>query len=665
MHRNLAIFAFLAVSLGGCGGGGGSSSSSNNAGGTVTISGAATTAAAAAPGFKGAVAHRALGGAPVTLYKITPDGAATQVNIGTVTTDTTGNYSIPNVPVPTAGTGGATDFYYEVRISDGAGADVRAPTAPTADVTVNVNPEANLAARIMSDVAAVPGTSALPTPSASLIENLRKLAEDNAGKLATGGSMSIPAATAGAAASVLASANGLASAGGNAEKMYKAVQLESEAIGLRADTTNTAADAAAYLKRATREGCDQISGGNPLPEAAATAMGQAFLAGTTFTPQQIVAAYNQNKTDGPVDATAKIAQFANILAGVETKIANKTDLSAVEQIGLYTKRDLSGAGFGASTPLKADQAVAFMQSLAYDPAASNSKPCSGTSVDPTGAVKDLTGDAGLAAPKIADIQIYHNQSGSCPNKGHFTAEVDVYAPGTAVNSVTVASTDATALGGDGVVSLARQGNRWVVNDMNDTNCVTWNQQVTYTVTAQLASAQTLTATVTRNHPLVPEATTSVNGQPTVNNVVSVVRVKRPVYTWEAPATKLAQITGAPAGSAVKYTYEFSHTLNLPQGYVGTLSQYAGAPLAQCASVNAQGSLRLYAVSSFMPTVDCDTSACATALSAAAGTNVDPAYVVCRMNIQTFLVDEYDRFLGQAAGHFPMFCVDGDGNGSCP
>src|SRR3990172_7605404 len=99
MYKNFLVLAFLTVSLGGCGGGGSSS---------------------------------------------------------TTTTTTTSDKN-------NAGTGAATDFYYEVRVTDGA-TTVAAPVAPAANTTVDVNPETDLAAKVLSDVADVPGMTALPTP---------------------------------------------------------------------------------------------------------------------------------------------------------------------------------------------------------------------------------------------------------------------------------------------------------------------------------------------------------------------------------------------------------------------------------------------------------------------------------------------------------------------
>jgi len=675
MDHRTPVFAVSLLALVACN----SNDSSSGGGGgaaAVTLSGQVEVEGSAPPVFVPArvdsavhparlvpPANEALADASVTLFKIFPDGVEEEVDIGTVTTDETGAYSIPDVPVPTTGTGSAEDFYYEVRVSDGDDIDVRAPAAPTADTTVNVNPETNLAAKILTDVAEVPGTSDLPTPSGAAIEAMRQLVDEDAAMLRGDGAIEVPNATASGAADVLTSANGIASAGGDAEKLYKAVQFEAEALeignGIIAGTA-TAEDAGAYIKRVTREGCNQIATGNPMPAAAALALGEAALAETTFTPQEIVDAYNANNgVDPDVTLTDKVTQFADLLTGVEDKfdmsVGAPEDLGDNSQVVLYTQRDLSGADFAADTPLAPDQAAAFLQSLPLDDTDPGSDVCSfGNNVDVTGIVAELTGDADLAQPAIADVQIYNDSgfgctSGDPPTLGHFRAEVDVYAPGVAVESVTVDSTDATALGGDGTETLSPQGNRWVSS--TDGVCVTLSQDVTYTITATLTAGDPVTTTVTRNHPLVPEADTTVDGLPTSNDAFNpdIFIVSRPVYSWESPEVKLAEIPDAPAGSVVKYTYEFSHV---------AISGSPSGPLAGCNAVNSSGSLAMYSVDSFIPTVDCDIAACALSSSVA------ESDIICRLNIQTFLVDDFDRLLGQAAGHFPVFCVDTNGDGDC-
>ncbi len=671
IHRRLAVMLSALVMVA-CGGGGSSSGGNGAPAPGVTLSGqAVTNAALAAPAALGRAtaasarsiqisAVQPIEGGEVSLYKVYPDGVKEPVDIGAVTTDASGNYEIPNIPIAETGNGLPTDFYYEVRITDDAGMDVRAPVAPGADTTVDVSPSTNLAAHILADVAKVPGQVDLPTPAAELIESMRMMVSEDANTLETNGSIAVPDATVAGNSNVLASANGLASAGGDAEKLYKAVQFHSELITLANDNATTDADAGAYIKRVTREGANQNANGNTLSALAANAMGQALIDDAMFTPTEIIAAYNANNGFDPDAILAdKVDQFAELLGGVEDKFTGvegaPEDLNVENQAALYTMRDLSSDTFDATTPLDADQAVAFLQTLSLNDSDPNSRVGNfGNNVDINAIVSNLTEDDALAEPAIADMQIYHNSGFGCnegDGKGHFMADVDVYAPGLTVTGVTITSTDGTALGGNGV-SLSPAGKRWMSN--TDGECVTLGTAVTYTVEATLSDESIVTTTVGRNHPGVPEAMTTVDGNPTSTQMDNpdVFSVKRPVYTWESPETVLASIDDAPAGSQIKYTYEFSH--------VTVSGLLAGGPLnadtyPSCKAVNSSGSLTMYSVDSFIPTVDCDIEACAT------DTGEDPGNVICRMNVQTFLVDEYDRLLGQAAGHFPVFRVDSSGS----
>jgi hypothetical protein len=630
--------------------------------GQVTASSSSGSFGAGSPPMSGS--DEAVVDGTVELFKIFPDGTEESVDIGAVTTDETGSYEIPDVEIAETGNGEDSDFYYEVRVSDGAGTDVRAPAAPSDDTTVDVSPGTNLAARILSEVAEVPGETDLATPSEDLIEAVRELVKEDAEALADDGSIAIPETVDAEESDVVASANGIAAAGGDAEKLYKAVQFEAEQLTLTNDDTATAEDAGAYIKRVTREGADQIADRNPLPEVAADALGAALLDGETYTPAELVAAYNANNGPDPSAVLdQKIDQFVELLAAVEEKFddapAAPEDLTGESQAALYTKRDLESDTFDADTPLDPDQAIAFLQTLPLVESDPNSK-VGGFSpnVDVTAIVSDLTDDPTLTTPAIADVQIYHDSGFNCDQQagfGHFVADVEVYAPALAVVSVNVASSDSTALDGDGSVDLVNFGNRWTSNTPGV--CVTLGDPVTYFIEATLSDTSVISAQVDRNHPLVPEALTTVDGVPTSNDINNpdVFDVKRPLYSWEPPEVKLASIVDAPAGSTVKYTYEFSHVTKS-----GPLS---GGPLNPdtypgCTVVFGAGSRALYSVDSFLPTVDCDTAACA------ASTGEAESNVICRINIQTFLVDPYDRILGQAAGRFAGFCVDDNANGDC-
>lgn len=95
---------------------------------------------------------------------------------------------------------------------------------------------------------------------------------------------------------------------------------------------------------------------------------------------------------------------------------------------------------------------------------------------------------------------------------------------------------------------------------------------------------------------------------------------------------------------MKYTDEFSHVDK-------TATQTA--PLSSCDSVNAAGSQVHNEVDSFFP-----------AVAGATKIGINAENVICRKKIETFLMNKSDHFFEQAAGHFPVFCADPDGDGNC-
>ncbi len=221
------------------------------------------------------------------------------------------------------------------------------------------------------------------------------------------------------------------------------------------------------------------------------------------------------------------------------------------------------------------------------------------------------------------------------------------------------------LGGDALETLTAgaTGSFNAYESNTDGVCVNLGKEVSYTVTANFSDSTFVIATVNRNHPRIPEASSQVlvsdafqMGSGDSDNP-TVVSVSRPLYQWTSPVDMLDLIANDSANTAVeaellagdyavKYTYEFAH---VDTGAVQV------SPASQCAQVSSGA---LYSVDSFNPTADCDVAACATALS------VSPSRIACRMNIQSYLVDKNDKILGQAAGHFRFFCVDTDGDDDC-
>lgn len=615
----------------------------------------------------GAAGNVPLQGATVELVKVLADGSETPVDIGTVTTDSNGQFTIPDVPPAPEGSGADTDFYYEVRISKDD-LELRAPAAPTADDSVNVSPESNLAADMLSDVIDVPGVDNPPLPGAATIEALREQVVKDAADLVDDGAIALPSATGDNSSTLsLAMANGLAAAGGNAEQMMKTASFESEYLALTGSDSTTDAQAGGYVKRLLREACGQ-SDGDYIPQSVADALG-AYLNddNDTLTLSQFVSAYNANNGANPdTDLNAVIGTLQDAIDAAQSNrqagAGTATDIDNTQRLALFARPDGLGE-LNADTPLRIDQAYLLVQVLGGGgPSACNIA----TTLDLPGFVSDLTDNSAVAEPSIADFQIYHNSGFGCDEgagQGHFYAQVDVYAGNKTVTGVTISSSDTNSLDGDGVVSLGTGGPGGGYTSDDTGVCVDLATPVTYTITATFSDSSTATRTVSRNHPRIPEASsqvlvgeTFVAGSPDTGTP-TVVTTSRPLYQWTAPATLLdniiADATNNPIQSAlaaatigVKYTYEFAH-VRTDSGPV--------SPLPQCDQVSAGA---LYAVDSFIPTVDCDVNACATAVG------TDPGNIVCRMNIQTFLVDENDNRLGQSAGHFRSFCVDTNSDSDC-
>ncbi len=612
----------------------------------------------------GASGNTTLADAEVTLFRMFSDGTEEEVDIGEVITDSEGEFEIPDIDPAPAGSGSDSDFYYEIRITKGS-LELRSPVAPLSDEEVNVTPESDLAAAILSDVVSVPGNDEPPLPSAASIDAMRELASGNAAELIDGGSIELPTATAGADELTTAMANGLASAGGSAEDMFHALSFESEYLALSNDDTSTGDDYSSFIKRLTLQACEQ-NDGDYMPQVVADALGEYMAAGNTVTLQELLTAYSE--AGGSADAENVMTELDMLIEDLQDILGmGLTDeLSSIHVMGLYGRLaeidDLS-----LTTELSAEQA--FLIALIMQQGDSDRVCALQPSFDLYSFVSGLTGDDSVTDASVAEIELYHNSGFGCnegDGEGHFVARVSVYSAGKNLDGVTITSSDSTALGGDGTITLTSEGSDWISN--TDGVCVALGTEVRYTVTASFTDTTTATTTINRNHPRIPEATSQVlvdevfvdgSGDSATPTVVA---TTRPLYQWTSPADMLASVindaanadistTLAAGDDAVKYTYEFAH-VNLSESPVSPINS---GTYPACTTVSSGA---LYAVDSFLPTQDCDVSACAEALG------TDPENIACRMNIQSYLVDEYDSLLGQAAGHFRFFCVDTDDDGEC-
>ncbi len=576
---------------------------------------------------------RKLAQAKVSLYKRTQSGVETLV--AETTADDNGQYSFSDVSKAVTSNGDANDFYYEVRASlDDV--NITAPVAPDADTKVDVTPETNVAAKVLSDVVKVPGETQPAIPSASSVNALNRMVSANMYRLRT--SIAVPRATSENASKLLGLANGVSSAGGNGELAYKTYQFQAEWSTMKNTATTTQARAASYISRFARESCGQKNGVLAIPQASAMVLGQAIIDGKTYTATDIIAASNAVPGGSQLDVATAVSGYADLLITIDGNYAavdeSVQSFSAEELVALLAKRELKGSEFSATTALDPDQALSFLQ---HASANGNTMNLCNIMGDKLGSTMTQLVNAVDAEPHIANVEINHDSGFGCDQNagfGHFLAKVHVFDGGIGINNVTITSSDSTALTA-GSVNLDLQMGKY--ESRSEGVCVTLNNEVTYTITANLADSSTLTSTVTRSHPLVPEASAKYNGVDMgQSNSPTQVTEKRPVITWDAPATVLANVSNAPAGSQIKYTYEFSHT-----------DAVGSAPLAQCDSVPFGD---LYAVDNFIPTVDCDKAKCA------AASGMTESELQCRVSIQTYLVDENDSVLGQAAGNFRFFKV---------
>ena len=630
-----------------------------------------------------------LTGAQVALRKRFADSSKAAEVVATTTTDANGAYNFSDVAAAVTGQGEDQDFYYEVVATSGD-TELAAPVAPVSDdAGLDISPESNIAANIVKDVIKVPGATKRPVPSFRSMRNLSSGVGQNMYSLRN--SISVPNSSTANASGIKAAANGIASTGGNAEKMYKSYQFNSEWVRLTKSALSTEAQFSNYLKRIAREQCGQ-NGNDPLPKIAADALAKAAKEGVTFNPTGIVAAINAANSAAGLEVDYAVKRYAYLLDQIENNMVKSsseaTDFSDKQMMALFSLRKLRSYDLNGDSVLDADQALSFLQyvgntsgdSSSGDGGATGPAPGGdGDNIGPSGpppgnkvanratppgpqmcqmssntliaTIASLVNDPTLTQPAIADAQIFHDSGHGCDKNGglgHFRAEISVYPGNTSVSSVSVSSTDSSALGGDGTIAITEQYNGNYRTSMPD-ECVTLDKAVTYTVTATMADGSSVSQTYDRTHPLVHETQARYNGTDMSRDHASATKVGeyRPTITWDSTADMLSRITTAPAGSQVKYSYEFS--------YVDTSVQQIG-PVSQCDTITSGGAL--YAVDSFMPTVDCNPTACATS------SGISKANLQCRIYIDTYLVDGADRILGQSAGNFTYYCVDENNDGQC-
>lgn len=654
------------------GGGGGGTTSTNEGGGTdtvtltgqVAISSADLTSTslkqdqiskATRAGIKfGTKADTVLPSAAVTIYKIYADGTEEAVSGITATTDANGNYTLTNVPVAETGTGASTDFYYEVRATSG-GLEVIAATAPTSDTNVNISPETNIAAAMLTEVAEVSNAaSANVLPTEGTIENLRSMVFANISSMT---SFTPPSVATSNEANVIIAAEAVSSNDGNAEKLLRAYELQKEELYLQQNRSSVSeSKVASYLERFTQAACDFNANTN-LPQESSSALAGAFKNGETFTLDKVVTAFNNNNDGTVPDMTVDgaISSFSTTLNTLNSALTDKSDISSNALLALYANRgDL--ASISSSTIFEADQVLAIIQAML--PA---NQQCQG-GVNYIGLVSELLGNDALAAnPSFADVEVYHQRL-QCPDSGSLEARVKLYLPkDITTNGVTISASGMTDTSGNSVASAdlvaddfpAYGTSNWKLSGGSQQVCLAFNQTYGFTITASLSSRGPLTATVTRKVMDIPEAQITLitsdytetqfqTGQP---NTPTHITDERPIFKWTpVPGTDSATAIGAPSGTQIKYLYDITH-FNITTGGPEN-RDFVNCP-------GEQNNTRFYDKDYILSPIDCNVDKCNAALP--------DAQHVCRLHVQTVLVNESDETLGWSAGADMYYCIQGQPN----
>lgn len=593
--------------------------------------------------FSNLIFAEVMSNANVSLYKIDSNGTRQSVNIGTVQTNSSGSFQIPNVPVTQSGTGSDSDFYYEIEITKGT-KSVSYPLANSQSATkdINVSKESTFAKEILSNVTEKNANNKFVPPSESVINALTTAVRKDVNNLS--GKISLPSMDSNN--SKISMAHGLTSLGGEIEIVQLASLFNSLYYGLN-PSTSTTNDYAAYLTRVTKRACQKNKAGdaNPMPYAVAQLLATKEKSSTTYTITQITSAFTSVL---PVSVTAEqmASAYKNLLSSIDTKISTGSfGLTDVEKILALTKRGLNSSTITASTSLKADQAVALIYAMYDQNNSSGTGSCKMTSSFLTKIVSTFASSTLKDSAHISNFEIYNNSGFGCngANQGHFVANVTAFHPSDSnATSVTITTTKTGDLNSttSSTTLLPNVTSSGTTYQSNTTGvCVTLSQDINYTITANFSGSTTATQTVSRIHLTIPESSNTYNDANVSSNSASPTDTNgttRPLFTWDDPTTVKSSITGAPTKSKIAYTYEFAHI------------DKTDSPVSPLSSCSKDETHVLHRTNSFIPSVDCDKSACATAASKTLSN------IACRINIQTYLLDEYGNPLGQAAGNFTYF-----------
>ena len=590
--------------------------------------------------------------ANVTLYKV--DTNASKSVVTTTTTDKNGSYEIKELPV-TKTDGNLSDFYYEVEITDG-NQTVSAPVAVSTggEKELNTSKATTIATKVLGEVVQSNEKNITIPPSEMIINNLSKAVKKDIEKVAN----KIDKIDLSDKNETTTMAGGLTTLNGSIEALEVASQFATDYKTLKADKNSSVESYAGYLTRVLKRACKRVSINdvadatkNPLPYKLAKIVGEMEKNGEKLKIEVLINVMNGQVGFNDFNLNY-VNEYKNVLTAIENKVAKGEGLTDIEAAIFFTMRDLKSASITKDTELALDQAITFIYAM-YEQKLENENgndqnimcqlgKADGAESKTLAYSNNLTKVVANIADKlslptnnfISDYVLFSDSGFGCSGKGtHLRANISAYTKsGVKLKSVLISSSEKSDLNGTGSFLFNKVYSGFAEVQKNGI-CVTTNKDINYTIVATFDDNTTDTLNISTRHYEVPESNNTYKGQQVSgdgSNPTDTNGVVRPLFTWNNPVVVKNNITGAPLLSKVVYTYELWHTTQTdPNSIVSN-------------SCGKDETHRFYKTSAFIPSVDCNTS-CAS--------NSD---IICRVNIQTFLLDKFNKPIGQAAGGFTYF-----------
>jgi hypothetical protein len=275
---------------------------------------------------------------------------------------------------------------------------------------------------------------------------------------------------------------------------------------------------------------------------------------------------------------------------------------------------------------------------------------------------DASEEPGDLAKKIStsifkDIKIY-NVRGSCP-QGQLVVEIELeLEEGVSVNNVTIQTenTSINDINGNNVnyISMLKDNvnlKKWTFGGFgNESVCVDFNKTYEFSINAHIEGSDDITIIESKKFMDIPAAKITIKLDQTEYTQEGQNNPETPIaITENAQSFKWTPNAGTPDpnleaqdGSKIKFFFDISH-FNIK----------TGGPDNKCQMQTSEA--LLYDLNSVLSSFECDVDKCNNTTGDENGTHV------CRIHVQTVLVDTNDNTLGWGAGSDLYFCVKGQSN----